>query len=99
GNTRCINQIAKPSSIKPNTAFTLSIQPPGLGKKPAPMVIANTKGAPMPSPKANKVKPPSHKLPLSAIYKSAPASGAVMQGPTKIADSTPIKPAPQRVPP
>src|SRR5690606_14325346 len=48
---------------------------------------------------ANSDSPPRSGLPDWPMYSSAPASGAVMHGPTSKADSTPSNAAPPREPP
>ena len=47
-------------------------------------------GVPIPIPRAKSAKPPTRTSPVLAIYISAPINGAVTQGPTISADSTPI---------
>ena len=53
-----------PSSITPNTAFTVLIHAPALGSSLPADTPATISGTPMPIPSANKATPPSTGSPV-----------------------------------
>ena len=93
------NQIAIPNITTPNTDLTVFIQTPARGRILPAEVPINNKGVPIPIPNANRASPPNCQSCVWDINNNAPTSGAVMQGPTIMAEKKPINPTLTNEPP
>ena len=86
------------SMTKPKLTLIRSIHLPGLGRSREPKTLAINSGNPIPKPKIKRYKPPKTALCVCATNNNAPASGALIHGPTINADNAPMNIAPNTVP-
>ena len=99
GSTRSIIQMASPSIITPNAAFTVFIHGPTFGSSCPAEAPTTSSGEPMPRLNANNAPEPRATSPLWPMTARVATSGGATQVVTISAESAPMIATPMNLPP